>query len=919
MRNALTSSLLAGIVLFAAGGCSGGSSDSTAAVRIRCINGEAFCIISCDLGCSQAGCSATEVAENQRLSFKFSQPVNRATVNSASFSIRTASGVSPDGFFEFSESDTVVKFVPRVSTTGGTSTFGFLRNESYVISLAGGATGAFGIRGLDGAGLKQELVCTVVASRGIADEDQLAPYATLISPLGGTAPRNPTIVLRFSELIDTTALLGPLSVASPIRVLLRGTRADGSCDRDAEGTALEGLVQLSSEVVGPREVTVVTYQPPVQLPGQSCVTVYVTAELRDLSGRSATPGQFEFTTIAGSPTAIGITESFVNGARQDPLVSSGVWSNGARPGLLGGDGRHGPFNAAFGTPLGGNVFEWKTDTATTPPTGVTIPATNTLNGQQYVVLDGKFFFTDMTLPQGTTLRFTGNVAPQIYVRGQVDVRGTIQVNGVDLPFGIPTGGLAASQRVSTFNARNTTTNPRNGQPGTAGGPGGGRGGKGGDKGTLATAVPQPPPPLACNGSDGSPLQFPLGHTAYSAGPVPNFGGGVGSPIWPTAGTQAAVASLTPLLANAYRGHFARGGGGGSFQLNGQLPTGLTNPPAPNPALGFLVSPPLPAGTTFTNVYPTPPDPGYSSLTHYLVGGSGGGGGGSHPFGLIGIGPNLDFFMAGSGGSGGGGTLAIRAGGDLVVSGSGLLESKGGLGVLICGDDPSTLVQEALSQATSFGVSSPGGGGSGGSILLQSGRNLLVQGRIDTSGGPGSRIGSITPTNMGVTGQGGAGAPGFYRLEAGGVVNFAGTGISVPAFVAGSNDGSLADRDSTTGDLTTWYATNVIFPPTWLRYELDVDQDGDGTIDITYTDSDPALRANSPANAVMIRFQGTTLNQSGTAPLPGAPIKPWRDGIGSAGGPGLALDSVTGFRFMLTWNRDVYPNAVVRQLRVFAQS
>ena len=902
MRNALPSSLLAGLVLFAVGGCSGGSSDTTSSVRIRCINGEAFCIISCDLGCSQAGCSVTEIAENQRLRFRFSDAVDRSSVNAGSISIRTATGVTPDGFFEFSEGDSVVTFVPRVSTVNGVSTFGFLRNESYIITLAGGASSAFGVRGMSGSGLKQDLTCTVVASRGVSDEDQQPPRATLISPLAGsnTAPRNPTIVLQFSELIDTTALQSPLSVASPVRVVLRGTRPDGSCDRDADGVALEGLAQLSTETVGSREVTVVTYQPPVQLPGLSCVTVYVTAELRDLSGRPAVPDQFEFTTVAGSPSPINIVEAFVNGQRQNALVSGGTWSGGARPGLLGGDGRHGSFSAALGVGLGGNVFQWNTDS-------FLIPATNTPSGQAFTVTDGKFFFTDFVLPEGTTLRFTGAVAPQIYVRGQADIRGIIQVNGTDLPFGIPSAGLAAGQRVSNFNARSGTITARAGQPGSLGGPGGGAGGKGADKCQSAGPIPNPLGGFLTDGSRGQDVVLPAGH-AYAG---QNLGtGGPGSALVPALGT--ATAAATPILQSLYRGQFSRGGSGGGFLLPGAAAVGPTTP------VGVLLSPASTPGITLPSLVPPS---SISSLLHFMVGGSGGGGGGSHTFGLISIGANLDSYMAGSGGSGGGGTIAIRAGGDIVVASTAQLQSKGGLGVLICGDDPATTAQEALSQTTSLGVSSPGGGGSGGSLLLQSGRNLTVQGLIDTSGGPGSRTGSISPANMNATAQAGAGASGFYRLEAAGAVNFAGLPGTVPAFNAATNAGTLTDRDDTAGDLSNWYGTSLIFPPAWLRYELDVDQDGDGTIDTTYTDSGAAgtLRANDPAGPVTIQFQGATLNQAGTAPLPGTPIKPWRDGIGSGAGPGIAQDSVTGFRFQLLWNRSAFPSAVIVQLRVFAQS
>ena len=902
MRNALPSSLFAGFVLFAVGGCSSGSSETTSSVRIRCINGESFCIISCDLGCSQAGCSVTEIAENQRLRFRFSDPVARDSVNSGSISIRTATGVTPDGFFEFSESDTLVTFVPRVSTVGGISTFGFLRNESYILTLSGGANGAFGVRSLSGATLKNDFSCTVVASRGITDEDQQPPRASLLSPTAGsnTAPRNPTIVLRFSELIDTTALRSPLSVASPVRVVLRGTRPDGSCDRDADGVALEGLAQLSTETVGSREVTVVTYQPPVQLPGLSCVTVYVTAELRDLSGRPAIPDQFEFTTVVGTPSPFTVVEPFANAQHQEALVSGGIWSNGARSGLLGGDGRHGSFKPQFGNALGGNVFEWNTD-------NFTIPGSNTPNGQPAVVTDGQFFFTDMILPVGTTLRFVGATVPKFFVRGQVEIRGTIQVNGVDLPFGIPTAGLAAGQRVSTFNARSSLSNVRAGQPGSAGGPGGAAGGKGGDKSTGGTI---PTPDTA--GSPGQNVRPPLGH--FSIGQQVGTGG-AGGPMMPAAGTNAAAGA--PVLASLYRGQYSRGGNGGSFLLPGGLPSAPTTP------VGLLTSTAPTPGLTFPLLpFPSTPPPGYSSMDHFLVGGSGGGGGGSHTFLLLAIGATTDFYMAGSGGSGGGGTFAIRSGSDMLIASTGLLQATGGAGVLICGDDPATPTQESLTQPACFGISSPGGGGSGGSFLMQSGRTLAMLGAVDTRGGAGSRIGLMSPVSGNAVAQAGAGATGFYRLEA--PVPVSGQGLAgsmFPSFVPADNTAILQDRDPVSGDQSTWYPTGQIFPPSWQRYELDVDQDGDGNIDITYTDSGAAgtVRANDPAGPVTIQFQGATLNQAGTAPLPGSPAKPWRDGIGSGAGPGISQDSVTGFRFQLLWNRGAFPSAVIVQLRVFGQS
>ena len=360
MRNAFNSSLLAGsflAALFVLPGCSSGTSEDPSSVRIRCLGGQSFCIISCDLGCTQTGCAVSEIAENQRLRFKFSDRVDPASVNGSSISIRTATGVAPDG--EYLVADSEVTFVPKVRTVAGVSTFGFLRNESYIITLAGGNTGSQGLRSLAGDALTQEFTCTVRASLGIQDENQQAPTVELLAPTNTTAvPLDPTIVLRFSELIDTTALQSPLSEASPIRVVLRGTLPGGECDRDAEGIALEGLPQLTTETVGDREVTVVTFRPTVQLPGQSCLIVYVTSDLRDLSGRAAEPAQFELLTVAGVSVPINLTESFNTPAGQEELVSGGVWSNGARPAIIGSDGRHGSFQPNFGSPQGGGAVSY---------------------------------------------------------------------------------------------------------------------------------------------------------------------------------------------------------------------------------------------------------------------------------------------------------------------------------------------------------------------------------------------------------------------------------------------------------------------------------------------------------------------------------------------------------------------------------
>jgi hypothetical protein len=909
MSNARSLSILSGLLALVATGCSGGGSDTTSELSIRCLGGQAFCIISCDLGCSQTGCSVTEIAENQRLRFAFSSNVDPLSVNNASISIRTITGVPPDG--EYFVQGREVVFVPRVRTVGGTTSFGFARNESYIITLAGGPTAAQGVRSIAGDTLGAEFSCTVLASRGILDADQLPPTCEMISPANPTeAPVNPTIVLRFSELIDTTPLLGPLSVSSPMRVLLRPRTVPGACDYDVEGIPLEGVPQVSTEIVGSggaeHLVSVVTFQSPVQLPGFACITVGITSDLRDISGRSAVPVTFEILTVPGVSVPILMTEPFLSNAGFDPRVSGGVWQNGARPGQIGGDGRHGSFNHTHGTLNSNGEFEFNND-------NFQVLAQHSLTGLPYLVDNGKYYFTDFFVPDTAKVRFTGSVPAQIYVRGQAEIRGTVDVSGAEMGFWIPGFPIAsAGQHVSNFDSRGSAIVFQNGQPGGAPGCGGGRGGDGGNecRSTGPDILPGLPPPY--DGKDGVDVRVPAGH-AYGGSTAGT--GGKGGVLNPASG----LTLNTPLIILTYRPHFSQGGSGGGYNVAGGQSTGF-------PISGAIFSPTSPPGALFPLLpFPPPvPPPDYTALNHFLVGGSGGGGGGSHSFGTRGaptptIAPNV--YMAGHGGTGGGGAVAIRTGGALTVGGTGILRSKGGAGILITGDSPVT----PTAPDDNYGISSPGGGGSGGSFLLQSsiGVNVNTGGAIDTSGGAGSRTGSIFLPPINQASQAGSGSTGFYFIQAPNPVSIVFSGTGVPNFSQVNNTGTLTDRDDASGCTSTWRGPGLILPPTWLRYELDVDEDGNGTIDTTYTDSGlpGTLKANDPNGPVVIVFQGTRLNQAGNEPLPGEPVRPWREGIGSGPlqGTGIEDDNATGFRFMMTYNTGLFPNLVVRALRVYAET
>ena len=589
-----------------------------------------------------------------------------------------------------------------------------------------------------------------------------------------------------------------------------------------------------------------------------------------------------------------LVETFASAGNRDPQASGDLWVNGnVSPVALGGDGRHGSFDHTHGTlnPTTGE-FEFNND-------NFAVTAERSLTGQSYLINDGKYYFTDFVVPAGVKVRFTGSVPAQIFVRGQADIRGTIDVSAVEMPFWIPPPPVpTAGLHVSNFDSRGVN-NFQTGQAGGTPGCGGGRGGDGANEchSTGPDIVPGFPPPY--DGRDGQDVRVPAGH-AYGASTVGT--GGRGGVLWPASGLTV----NTPLVGSVYRGHFSQGGSGGGYSGPGGTSTGL-------PLVNATFSPTSPPGAQFPLLPfpPAVPPPNYTALNHFLVGGSGGGGGGSHPFGTIGLGTSgtvpPDVYRAGHGGTGGGGAVAIRTGGALSVATTGILRSKGGAGVLITGDSPLTPSSVDLNN----GISSPGGGGSGGSFLLQSSVSVTVNGAIDTGGGAGSRTGSIsTPTLNQIT-QAGSGSTGFYRLEASGAVTFAGTGT--PAYVAANNSGPLTDQDDRSGSRSFWLLPPTTNLPVYLRYELVVDVAGSTVL---FSD-DPAvsvLAADDPSGAAVLRVQGARLDPLTGNVVPST-IGPWRTSLLPGGENSINRDRAKVVRFDLVLNKNLGA-VVVRELRLF---
>jgi len=843
---------LSGVILI---GCSGGSSAGSKSER--CFTpGATFCLTSCNLGCTQTGCSITDIAQNQSIQLKFSQPLDPSSVNAASISLRTPSGVPPTG--QLIVQGQTILFVPDIKIVSGQTLFGFRANETYILTLPGGPNEAQALRSTSGDSLSSLVTCTLTVSRGIIDLDGQPPKPTLLLPTdnSGVDP-DTTIVVDFSEIIDVAPFQGATTATSPILYRVRATRpaAGGGVECDVTRPAAD-LGGVPRAIIDPiAQTTQVILKPTVSLPGDACIEVVVTSRVRDLSGKSAVPTQYSFTTKDVPKKEQSLAEDFRNAAKYDPDRSSGVWLNGATAGLVGGDGHLGDFDATYGTQLSPGVFEWNTD-------GQIIPASATVSGVSELVDDGVFEFATFDLPAGTTLVFTGSSPPRIMVRGSVSIKGNILLNASDQP--LHDKDLAM------------------GQAGGSGAIFGGMGGKGADKADGISPLPQ------FSGSDGEDVQLPAGH-AYAGRATDT--GGKGSQQYPTSGRWQDI--TFDGLQGIFSAQIAAGGGGGGlFTAGGTGQAVATTPPS------MELGPPAMGGVAF-DLFPIPA--GIDSIDHFMVGGSGGGGGGGHPFFATSQGASTEW-RSGAGGAGGGGVIAFRIGGDLTMTATGSIEVRGGSGPEAGAPPPA-----------------PGGGGSGGTALLQVGGTPSLGGTIDARGG----MGGFTLDTSGVfqlETRGGDGAPGIIRLEvdqANPPVSLLGS--TLPAATT-QNVSQLLDRDDVVGSESLWYATRQIFPPEFLRYELQVVEDGVQVVysdDASWTSSfGPNVGVAGSSAPVQFLIQGARVNPT-TGQVDASTIKPWRQFVGPKSGQmSLDGDDATGYRFQLIFNLGLGKNVVVRKLLVY---
>ncbi len=847
----------------------GGGSNPTGVSSAGCGNA-GLCITACNLGCGPTGCGLTDIAVNQPLIFTFNQEVDPSSVSDDTIRIRTAQGEKPIGSFLVQSN--VVMFVPEVQDVGGKAYFGFESQKTYILTILARGQGPKVIESISGDPLEVPFTCTLNVTKGIVDFDDRPPTARLLMPTALTnVPVDTLIALEFSEIVDTSNLrLDPKLNA--VKFVLAQISNTGACAN--REIPLQGSITISVDRATQR--TILLFRPAGRLPGDFCVRVKVSNEVRDLSGKRATPINFEFKTKSVATTADEILEDFSSVVTRDVLRNGAVWAkNAATPGKLGGTGilgdfdvRHGGIDTGKKDADGRKIYEWDTD-------NTTIPSFKTLTGKAIGVTDGVFEFTSFVLRENEHLRFKGTHPVVLKVTGKVRIDGLITVSA-------PAAVLY----------KKTTGKEKLGQPPLPGGPGGGRGGRGGN---VAFATGKTSGPV--DGFAGEGVRLPAGHPLAASASAT---GGMGSKANPQPKkTDKGIADMNKrVLFSAYgviSQTLSAGGGGAGFLTTGGgglVKKNGAGGSANVPKAGDF-GPPVAGGKALplSKIFSSPKP----SRTLFAIGGSGGGGAGSNPAGSQS--PNGFYWNPGGAGAGGGGVLSILAGGDVVLTNLGRILARGGDG------------QSYKMDSSTFFNPAPGGAGSGGAVLVLSGGFPDLRGLIDLSGGKGGRFDG-TDYVMAIDSYSGKGGDGFLRVEADPKPDYRGFANVKPAATP-QNAGLLraVDYEPISVLATNWYYTKRLFPPRYLYYVVKAKVDG---VPVTYSDNPKIGKRAQAGEPISIMFQGGQLDPKTLKPDPQT-VSRWFEGTVDP----LNTDGGNGFRFMIRFDRSksVQGKLLVQSVRV----
>lgn len=465
--------------------------------------------------------------------------------------------------------------------------------------------------------------------------------------------------------------------------------------------------------------------------------------------------------------------------------------------------------------------------------------TNSSGGQSYVnITNGVFEFASIDIGLNATIRFIGRNVPRIFARGRMRVADTAQfiVAGADQP----AHGSEGPQ----------------GQRGGRGGPGGGDGGAGGDRPDNSTSATIPFIPNtgpAANAIDNNGVvnvggipagrggQGLGGSLGYGPGATTDLGRGVGGVQWPPVfPTETNVfGGLSVLASNCDSRQLGGPGSGGAFALDGDVGVAISLPDVPVGPVAFT-----PTDTNGGDSAPIGLEPSGAPgdkralrpSLGYLRGGSGGGGAGAHVYdtGTAGINGNcfgaqtLNIYRSHSGGGGGGAGGAIQLVAGRFAEFGGRVNAVGGAGGSVKTNSPpqASVAYGAFAQ--------PGGGGSGGAILIQSPIVTLssLPNRLLIGGGAGGS----GPTIAGASGtsRGGNGSPGLVRIEdaSGGTTATSAAAVTSPTDPLDSTSSSwlsVASWPTQTAPIEGYSAAQscwLVTPGSFFSLSFDSDQGAD---------------------------------------------------------------------------------------------
>lgn len=403
-----------------------------------------------------------------------------------------------------------------------------------------------------------------------------------------------------------------------------------------------------------------------------------------------------------------------------------------------GEGR---LQASFdflGTGGPGGSFNWVIPAGTTTILNTDTDTIVSDTGASQTVVNGVVNVADFIVEENATLRITGVNPCQIFATGIVDIRGTVDIRGLDA---LPVAQL---------------NSPNNPQPGAGTLGGSGKGGRGSPLTTTST---------------------PKGEDGFGPGNTPGVGGVGGESGFRTGNSEesrrggggggASFADPVQLAATGQTGNniIAIKGFDGAPGADGALdgPGGTGFPFTQGPQGG----PPGP--TVFVdpdddnNFFGLQFDPGADPVSQvddtFIVGelsepGAGYGGGGGGDTIRAAQFPAPTFVLGnekkGGGGGSGGGQLQILSLGNIILGADGRILANGGRG------------GEGESTAGTNQVGGGGGGGSGGHVILQTSANLdlsatmLGTNVISAIGGNGAVGKGDSNTGQGAGGRGGVG-------------------------------------------------------------------------------------------------------------------------------------------------------------------